>query len=176
MNKILMRLCLPLALTAALTACGNDDASSSDPGANVVVAPSTEPTEPTEPTESAPAAPAPAATAGSDSGSGGGEVSEADARATALAAAGAGATVREVERDDEDGRQVYKFDIAVGSTERKISVDRATGQIVKDETDRQRHGHRQRHDTTPTPTPTTEPGAQGRSARPRGHDQGSKSA
>jgi hypothetical protein len=45
MNKILMRLCLPLVLTAALTACGNDDAPASDSGANVVVAPSNEPTE-----------------------------------------------------------------------------------------------------------------------------------
>ena len=129
MNKILMRLCLPLVLTATLTACGNDDAPSSDSGANVVVAPSN------EPTEAASEAPAPAATDDSGSGGGSGEVSEADARATALAAAGAGASVRKVERDDEDGRQVYKFDIAVGSTERKISVDRATGQIVKDETD-----------------------------------------
>jgi hypothetical protein len=127
MNKILMRLCLPLALTAALTACGNDDAPSSDPGSNVVVAPSN------EPTEAASEAPAPAVTA--NSGSGSGEVSEVDARATALAAAGAGATVREVERDDEDGRPVYKFKVAVGSSERKISVDRATGQIVKDEID-----------------------------------------
>ena len=131
MNKILMRLCLPLALTAALTACGNDDAPSSDSGANVVVAPSN------EPTEAASEAPAPTATdeSGSGGGSGSGEVSEADARGTALTAAGAGATVRELERDDEDGRPVDKFKVAGGSTERKISVDRATGQIVKDETD-----------------------------------------
>ncbi len=124
MKKNLMRLCLPLVLAATISACGNDDAQPAGAGANVVVAPST------EPAGSAPGASAPAA-----AGSGSTQVSESEARATALKAAGSGGTVRKVELDDEDGRQVFKFDIAVGNTTRKISVDRSTGQIVKDETD-----------------------------------------
>jgi hypothetical protein len=60
-----------------------------------------------------------------------------------LKAAGAGATVRKVERDDEDGRQVFKFDIAVGNGTRKISVDRETAGSSRTR-------------RTPTPTPTAE--------------------
>ena len=133
MNKTLTSLCLPLLLAVTISACGNDDPQSEGAGAPVAVAPSSAPAVPT-PSASAPAVPTPSASAPA-AGSSRKEVTESAARATALKAAGAGATVRKVERDDEDGRQVFKFDITVGNGTRKISVDRETGRIVKDEKD-----------------------------------------
>jgi uncharacterized membrane protein YkoI len=48
-----------------------------------------------------------------------------------------GESVREVERDDEDGQAVWKVKLRTrGGAERKVSVAVADGQIVKTETDR----------------------------------------
>jgi uncharacterized membrane protein YkoI len=62
-------------------------------------------------------------------------VTEAEARALALQAAGSGAQVRDFEAGEEDGRQVFTYDVLVGGTQREIVVERSTGKILKNEID-----------------------------------------
>jgi uncharacterized membrane protein YkoI len=130
---MIVRLTLPLALTGALLAgCGGED----EPAAAPV--PSTAETEvEDDPVVDAPpsAAPATQASAPQAPAAGGSEVTEAEARAIALKAAGSGAQVREFEEGEEDGRQVFKYDLVVGGTKREIVVERSTGKIVKNEID-----------------------------------------
>ena len=96
---------LPLLLAGTLTACGGDDPQAApDPTA----APTRELAE-------------------------SGSIPEAEARAAALAAAGPGATLSKVEVDDVDDRPVYKYRIKVAGGERDVSVDRSTGEVVKNE-------------------------------------------
>jgi uncharacterized membrane protein YkoI len=125
---------VPVLLAAALTAActGGNSASSSSSGAATATNTSTSATSTTSP--STPTQPSAKPTS-STSSAAQGQISEAQARRVALAAAGTGAKVRKVERDDEDSRPVYKYEVAIGKTIRKISVDRATGKIVKNEVD-----------------------------------------
>ena len=128
MSRIIVRLSLPLALSGALLAgCGGEDEPAAPP------VPSTVETEvEDDPVVDAPpsAAPAPQAPAGGGSG-----VTEAEARAIALKAAGSGAQVRELEEGEEDGRQVFKYDVVAGGTKREIVVERSTGAVLKNEID-----------------------------------------
>ena len=103
MKKLAMM--LPLVLAGTLTACGGDDPE---------------------------AAPDPTAAPTRELAESGG-IPEAQARAAALAAAGAGATLSKVEVDDVDDRPVFKYRIKVAGDVREVSVDRNTGEVVKNE-------------------------------------------
>lgn len=130
-KSILVRLFLPVLLTASLAACGNDDTGSTSTdtsSAPQVTSTSSAPSTPA-------AAPSTPAAAPSAPASNSGALTEPEARAAALAAAGAGASVRSVEEGEEDGRQIYDYDITVPNGKREIKIDRATGEIVKNELD-----------------------------------------
>jgi uncharacterized membrane protein YkoI len=111
----------PLLLAVTISACGGESGDESAATSAATVSPS------------ATASSSANSSAGGTSASDG--VSEEQAREIATQTAGAGATVREVERDDEDGRPVWKVKVTVNGEERKISVDRSTGEVVKNEVD-----------------------------------------
>lgn len=112
---------------AALAGCGGSDdtsTSSSAPPPVTTTAPS-----------SAASTPSAAPSTSSSSASTGNAVRQEQAKTIALKATGGG-TVTKVESDDEDNRQVWKVKVATsGSQKRKVSVDKSTGQVVKNEVD-----------------------------------------
>ncbi|MDQ3735464.1 MAG: PepSY domain-containing protein [Actinomycetota bacterium] len=118
------RACSPIAGLAALLAivagCGGDS-SEDDSGSNAGA--SSGSAQPQQTTASSDATPAPD------------EVTEEEARQIALDAVGGG-QVTEVEQDDEDGRAVWKIKItAPDGTEQKVTIDRASGEVVDIEVD-----------------------------------------
>lgn len=114
---------LALVTVALLAGCGDDD----EPGAG-------------GPEAVTVTGAAPSRTAPADRETGGTPASGPVSRARAIAIARkrvGGGRVDEVERDDEDGRAVWKVKLArAGGIERKVSVAVSDGRVLKVERDR----------------------------------------
>lgn len=123
-NRAVVAGCTMLVLLGAsvFAGCGDDDEPAADAPRTVTVAPP-------------PAATTPAERDGAGSASSG-SVSRSRAIAIARKRAGGG-RVDSVDRDDDDGRAVWKVKLArAGGIEREVSIRVSDGRVLKVETDR----------------------------------------
>ena len=114
---------LVLVVTPVLTGCGGDDDPAAGTPETVTVTEAAPPTATQADRDTAASAAM-------------GPVSRSRAVAIARKRAGGG-RVDEVERDDENGRAVWKVELSrAGGVERKVSVAVSNGRVLKVETDR----------------------------------------
>ncbi|MBB2948551.1 hypothetical protein FB565_008334 [Actinoplanes lutulentus] len=84
-----------------------------------------------------PAVPGSSAGTGSSAGAGssagsGSEITEARAREIALAAV-SGGKIEEIERDKENGREVWDVEVQAGTAEHDLDIDATTGEILRND-------------------------------------------